>query len=171
MNQQGDPDPNNPGLSLNEKATIAVMKVLSTSVLTMIAALSTYSSDTLAPLAKGRLAKETLLISPYTCVPIALIGAALSLCAFESNGLADFASIAVLLACLYGIGLGASAVMIISHTTRGPMVLWTYLLVITLFCAWGCFFAYPRFIMRVIYWECFDGRRSTKPQSAAYTHP
>jgi hypothetical protein len=144
LNQQGDPDPNNPGLSLNEKATIAVMKVLSTSVLTMIAALSTYSSDTLAPLAKGRLAKETLLISPYICVPIALIGAALSLCAFESNGLADFASIAVLLVCLYGIGLGASAVMIISHTTRGPMVLWTYLLVITLFCAWGCFFAYPR---------------------------
>jgi hypothetical protein len=117
LNQQGDPDPNNPGLSLNEKATIAVMKVLSTSVLTMIAALSTYSSDTLAPLAKGRLAKETLLISPYICVPIALIGAALSLCASESNGLADFASIAVLLVCLYGIGLGASAVMIISHTT------------------------------------------------------
>jgi hypothetical protein len=113
------------------------MKIVSTAALTMISALSAYSSETLAPLPRWRLTQKVLSIYPYLCITLALIGVALSFCASKSKGLAECASFAVLLVCLSGIWLGVPTVAVILHATGIMILFWIYVLSITLICAWG----------------------------------
>jgi hypothetical protein len=145
FNQQDYPAENNhPCVPLDEASTIATLKIVSTAALPMIAALSTYSARTVAPLASGRLTQEVLLISPYVCIPLASIGIALSFCASESNGLAECGSVALLLVCLFCEWLGALAVAILLHVAKRSVKLWTYVLTLFLIHAWGWLFSYPR---------------------------